>query len=672
MPKRAIRAEDLLRFQFVSDPQMSPDGLRILFCHKHVNDKNKYVTNLFTADLDGAVQQWTRGESGAGSGRWSPCGTKIAFVSGRENKIPQIFLMSVSGGEAYALTSLDEGSIGEIRWSPDGTKIAFSYRPTDPVWTQKAAKEREEKGLSTPPREIDSIWYRLDGDGYFLNQRYSLFVLEVASGDITKIFDDPGYGFFSFDWAPTSKEIAVCTSAAADPYFDEPNDQIFRIDLSGQSWMLEGLPKGGKTSVRWSPDGNWIAYLGETSTDDPWGVRNNRLWVVAANGGTPKCLTENDDYCLTVMTLSDSKDASSDGYLEWSPDSHAMYVSVGWHGEVQLGFVEREKGGVRLLTNGAHCVTAGSLSKDGEKVACLFGTPLKMNEVAVYDLSKHESEPAVLTSFNKEFHDDVKLSEPEEVWIESDGGTKVHAWVLKPIDYLAPKRYPAILQVHGGPHTQYGLSYFHEFQVLAAQGFVVVFSNPRGSKGYGEAFCEAIKGDWGNADWQDVQAVTRWMQHQSFIHPGQMGVMGGSYGGFMTNWVIGHTHDFAAAITDRCVSNMVSMAGNSDFAFNKDGYFGGCPWGDLERIAQLWKQSPIAYFEGVKTPTLVIHSEGDLRCNVEQGEQVFHALKAQEVDTRFVRYPQSTFHGMSRSGPPDLRLHRLAEIVSWMSKYLKK
>jgi dipeptidyl aminopeptidase/acylaminoacyl peptidase len=294
-------------------------------------------------------------------------------------------------------------------------------------------------------------------------------------------------------------------------------------------------------------------------------------------------------------------------------------------------------------------------------------------EIAIVEaeLATGRLAPRVLTSFNGKLFSELKISEPEEVWLDSTDGVKVHAWVMKPVGYKAPKKYPAVLEIHGGPHAQYGWTFFHEFQVLAAQGYVVVYSNPRGSKGYGEAFCAAIRGNWGVKDWEDVQTAIRWMQHQPYIQAGSMGVMGGSYGGYMTNWVIGHTHDFKAAITDRCVSNMVSMAGTSDFPFNKNAYFKGVAWGDLQEIKELWRQSPISYFEKVKTPTLVIHSEGDLRCNIEESEQVFTALQQQGVESRFVRYPSSTSHGMSRGGPPDLRLHRLGEITKWWAKFLK-
>lgn len=671
MPKRPITAEDLLRMEFVGDPQISPDGSRVLFFKKHVNDKNKYIANLFTVDLEGRVTQWTQGEGGAGSGRWSPDGTQIAFISGRE-KPQQIYLLSTEGGEAKKLTSFPEGSIGGFRWSPDGKHLALTFRETHPDWTEKAKKEREEKGLSTPPREIDTAWYRLDGDGYFMNQRHAIYIVDVATGEHRKLYDKDVLGNYTFDWSPDSRELAVIHSASRRPLAEPANDQIFRVDMSGQAWMLEGLPKGDKSSVRWSPDGKTLAYAGDVDEEDPWGVRNTKLYVVDANGGQPTCLTDKQDYDLAVATLSDTKEAGYEAVVEWSADGKGVFVQIGWHGESQLGRVGID-GGVELLTEGRHHLAVGNISRTG-RLAGTIGSPTRLQEVCVIEpeLSTGRMVPKTLTNFNGKFHDEVKLSEPEEFWLDSTDDTKLHGWVMKPLDYLEPKRYPAVLEIHGGPHTQYGWAFFHEFQVLAAQGYVVVYTNPRGSKGYGEAHCAAIRGDWGNKDWDDIQTVIRWMQHQSYIHPGQMAVMGGSYGGYMTNWVIGHTNDFKCAITDRCVSNMVSMAGNSDFPFNKNGYFKGVAWGDHEAIRELWKQSPIAYFESVKTPTLIIHSEGDLRCNVEQGEQVFTALQQQGIDSRFVRYPQSTSHGMSRGGPPDLRLHRLGEIVSWLGKYLKQ
>jgi dipeptidyl aminopeptidase/acylaminoacyl peptidase len=668
MPKRAIRVDDLLKFIFVGDPQISPDGSRILFTRKHISEKNKYVTNLHTVDMEGQVRQWTQGEGGAGHGRWSPDGTQIAFISGRD-KPGQIYIIGTEGGEARKATSLPEGNLGGFRWSPDGKKIAFTFREQDPVWTEKAKKEREEKGLSTPPREIDTVWYRLDGDGYFLNQRHAIYVLDVDSGVHRKLYDRDFSGSYSFDWSPDSSELAVIHSAAKRPFAEPANDQIFRVDMAGQAWMLEGLPKGSKGSVRWSPDGKLLAYAGDVDEEDPWGVRNTKAYIVPAEGGAPTCISDKSDFDLAVGTLTDSGESGYDATLEWSPDGKSLLVQIGWHGEQQLGRVSLD-GQVEVLTEGQHILGIGNAQAG--RIAATYGTPTKLGEICVIEpeLASGRMVPRVLTNFNGPLLEELKLATPEELWLDSTDGVKVHTWVMRPPDYLEPRRCPAVLEIHGGPHTQYGWAFFHEFQVLAAQGYVVVYSNPRGSKGYGEAHTAAIRGDWGNKDWEDMQAVIRWMQHQPYIHPGQMGVMGGSYGGYMTNWIIGHTQDFKAAITDRCVSNMVSMAGNSDFPFNKNGYFKGVAWGDLEQIKELWRQSPIAYFENVVTPTLIIHSEGDLRCNVEQSEQVFTALQQQGVESRFVRYPVETSHGMSRGGPPDLRLHRLREITSWWGRFL--
>lgn len=671
MPKRPIRPEDLLKIVYVGDPQISPDGDRVLFARKTITDKNKYLTQLFTVDREGHLTQWTQGEKSSGAGRWSPDGAWISFVGSRDGAAGQIYLLSTAGGEARKLTSFPEGSLGEYKWSPDGKWIAATFRDAVPTETEAAKKERTEKGLSEPPIEIDSAWYRLDGDGYFANQRHKLYLIEVSTGEHKLISDADWMGSYSFDWSPNSKELAVIHSASKRPLIDPPNAQIWRVDLEGQAWQLEGLPKGEKSSPVWSPDGKWIAYAGDVDENDPWGVRNTKLYLVSAEGGEPKDLTGSTDYDLSVGTLSDTKDASYGSSAFWKPDGSGLYVQIGWHGASHLAFVPIT-GGVEMLTEGPTTLTLGNLSRTGDRFGATFGSATRVPEVAIVEpeLATGRMTPRILTDLNHDFHAEIQVQEPEELWIPTTDGLKVHGWVMKPVGYLEPKRYPAVLEIHGGPHAQYGWAFFHEMQLLAAQGYVVVYTNPRGSKGYGEEWTAAIRGNWGTKDWEDVESVIRWMQHQPYIHPGQMAVMGGSYGGYMTNWVIGHTHDFACAITDRCVSNMVSMAGNSDFPFNKDGYFQGVAWGSIEKITELWRQSPIAYFEEVKTPTLIIHSEGDLRCNVEQGEQVFTALQQQGVESRFVRYPKSTFHGMSRSGPPDLRLHRLGEITNWLAKFL--
>lgn len=702
MPKRPVRPDDLLRFVLVGDPQLSPDGETILFTRKTVDEKNATVGQLWSVARDGATRQWTSGEKGSGGGRWSPDGSQILFTSARDGS-SQVYAIPTGGGEAKKLTSFPEGSVGEIRIAPDGSKFATTFRPAMAGDTKAAKKEREEKGLSEPPVEIDRVWYRLDGDGYFANNRSALYVVDARTGEATKLLDVDPMGDYDFDWSPDSTELAVTHNAADHPFVDPPNKQIWRVRLDGAATMLEGLPKGEKGAPRWSPDGAWIAYAGDVDEADPWGTRNTKLYLVPAGGGAPKDLTGPTDYDLSVATLSDTKEAAFGAVLEWAPDSSGLYVQIGTRGEQQLGFVP-VAGGIDLLTEGHHSITVGNVRSG--RVAAIWGDATHLPEVAVVEpeLATGRMVARLLTDFNHDLHEELEIAAPDEVWIDTTDGLKVHGWVLAPKRVPLEERKgaptpvgrpwgrgsseseerpeggtvgegfhkgPVVLQVHGGPHTQYGWAFFHEFQCQVAEGYTVVYTNPRGSKGYGEAWTAAIRGDWGHKDWEDVSAAKDWIKAQPWSDPEKIAIMGGSYGGYMTNWAIGHTHDFACAITDRCVSNLVSMAGNSDFPLNKDGYFGGVAYGSLDDIAGLWRQSPIAYFQGVTTPTLVIHSVGDLRCNIEQSEQVFAALQMQGVPSRFVRYPVSTSHGMSRNGPPDLRQHRLREILGWLGRFLK-
>ena len=667
MSQRAITIQDLTKFKLVGDPQIHATEELILFGLKTISDKNKAISHLHLVNFAGEVKQLTQGDKTCGGGRWLPGGKSISFTSGRGTVGDQLFVLP-EVGEAKQLTELEEGSIGGYEWSPDGQYIAFTHRKTHADFTEKAATSRKENGLSDPPLAFETTWYRLDGDGYFGEQRHHLYLLHVSSGVVSLLSDKSSHGDYSLAWSPKSDKLAVIHSAEKDPFLEKPNDQIYLIDLAGKATMLPGLPKGNKGAVKWSPDGKWLAFAGNDSVEDPWGVLNTRLYKVRVDGSNYTCLTPDTDYDLDVGTLSDTKEAGYGANMTWAPDSSGLYAQIGWHGDTHLAFIDADSGEVRLITNGHCAYFIGNLDAAGKSVPAIYGDPVNIPELCLIDVTSGKAK--TLTSFNKEWAKGVALSTPEAMYLESPDGTKVHTWVMKPVGFDDKKKYPAILEVHGGPHAQYGWVFFQEFQVLAAQGYVVVYTNPRGSKGYGEAHCNAIKGDWGNKDWIDVQTATAWMKSQPYIDSTKLGIMGGSYGGYMTNWAIGHTHDFRAAITDRCVSNMVSMAGNSDFPVNKDGYFKGTAWGSLEEIKGLWDQSPIAYFTKVKTPTLIIHSEGDLRCNIEQSEQVFIALKLQGIETRFVRYPKSTSHGMSRNGPPDLRMHRLQEIVNWWNRQL--
>jgi dipeptidyl aminopeptidase/acylaminoacyl peptidase len=669
--QRLVQPDDLLQFITVSDPQLSPSGASVAFVRKHVStEKNEYHTNIWIVPSDGSEEprQFTSGNKDS-QPRFAPDGDRLAFISAREKTKPQIFVLDAGGGEATALTKFPEGSIGTFRWSPDGTMIATSFREQDPDWKEDKKKERKEKGLSDPPRVIDDWWYRLDGDGYFNAQRYCLYIIDAETGDHCCVYSKDDMGGFTFDFSPDSRELAIASNRDKRAMIRPWKDELLRLNIaSGKITPIPNLPEGPKDQPQWSPDGRLIAYASRVGRDGIYSVENLELWVCDPKTGKARSLTGGSDYCLLAATLSDAAEVKFAANFRWSPDSKRVFMQIGWHGESHIASVpvSGRTFKVKLHTGGSRVHNIGNISADGNALTFTMGTATKLEEVYVSHMSPRKV--MALTDFNAPLLKELALSVPESHWIESTDGVRVQAWVVKPPHSKRGKRYPAILEIHGGPHAQYGVGYFHEFQCLAAQGYVVVYSNPRGSKGYGRDFCAAIRGNWGNKDWDDVQAVTRFMQKQRFINPKRMGVMGGSYGGYMTNWVIGHTDNFRAAITDRCVSNLLSMFGNSDYMDEPNRYWKGTPWDEPE---DLWRQSPIAHFKNVKTPTLIIHSEGDLRCNVEQAEQVYTALNLLNVPTRLVRYPSSTSHGMSRAGPPDMRLHRLRQIVDWWKRWLR-
>ena len=667
--KKLITLEELDNLVSVGNPQIAPDGKQILYTKKCVKDGVNH-TSIWIAQTKGSKKPRALTTDGKdGMPRWSPDGSQVAFIRS-SNSGSQIFTIDMDGGEAQQLTNLPEGTISELKWCPKGCKLAISYRKTQEPFTHAASEKRKENKESEPPIITESAWYRLDGDGYFGHARFQLYLVDSCNGKHKKIWSKDTLGFFSYCWSPKGDKIAIATNTSKNAMTDSrPTKIVIHNVATKKNTTLPNCTRGPKDSICWSPNGKYLAWAGREGEDSTYSTENVELYVASATKGNAKSITSEIDRCLMAITISDTSEVSFGAWLHWSHDSKNILVKIGWHGEEHICSIPRTGGKLKSLTSGNAIHAIGNFADDGKTCAMMMSSAVAPPEIFVGKVGASKISCKQVSYENTQWCEEHAVATPKEKWITSKDKTKIHCWIMRP-PAEARKRAskPAVLQIHGGPHAQYGWAFFHEFQCLASAGYIVVYSNPRGSKGYGQAHCQAIRNDWGGADWVDMQAVIAMMQKDKNINAKNMGVMGGSYGGYMTNWIVGHTNEFRGAITDRCVSNLVSMGGSSDFSEKEDGYFGGNFW---SRPEDRWRQSPIRHFGNVETPMLIIHSEGDLRCNIEQAEQVFAVLQLRGIESRFVRYPRSTSHGFSRGGAPDMRKHRLNEILSWWKRQLK-
>lgn len=668
---RPVSLDDLFRFRLVGDAQIAPDGTRVVFTVRRTDrEKNKYYTALWMADpASETARPFTGDGHSDGEPRWSPDGATIAFVSDRDKPGSQIYLIRSDGGEAEKLTSLPEGGVTGLAWSPDGSKLAFLFRATPEERTEKAQKERKEKELSSPVRVHRKLFYRLDGFGYYDESYWQVWVADRATGEAKALTDEPvNHG--APVWAPDGQSLVFVANRRDDSDLTGMYDDLWRIPVAGGEPVRIPAPDGPKGAPAFSPDGTLVAYVGHTDVEDTWGGRNERVLIIPADGSDEaRDLTGASDMAVGYLTLSDMHDSGGGSLLQWSPDGSRLYFPISDHGDTRLCMVPATGGDIVPLTPADMEMGSFSLSADGSRIAVSLGSATDPHEVAILESATEPVKPRTISEINCEVLSEVDLQMPDAVELPNGDGGIVHTWVLKPAGCEEGRKYPCVLYVHGGPALQYGgrSAPFHELQWLAAEGFVVVFSNPRGSKGYGEDHTRAIHGDWGNKDFADIMTVADYAASLPCVDADRMAIMGGSYGGFMTAWAIGHTDRFRCAIADRLVGNMHSMSGTCDFPWEHGKEFGGNAWDDP---SDLWRCSPLKYAGNIKTPLLLIHSDGDLRCPIEQAEQLFAALRWQRKEVEFARYPAETSHGLSRNGPPDLREDRLKRNLAWLKRWM--
>ena len=666
--KRLITADDLYRFKLLFDVQISPDGAHVIYVLQHIDrDTEKKFSNLWIVPTEGGeARQFTFGDHRDTSPRWSPDGKQIAFLSDRQNpeKEPQVHVIPFSGGEARRLTFI-AGEVSNLSWSPRGKRLLCNVRKTDPEVLERESDPLKKK-LGVVARHYDRAFYKLDGYGYLPKERTHIWTIDVRTGRNKQLTDHEVWDELSPTFSPDGKWIVFLSNRTPDPDLDLDAIDLFVMPSRGGEIRLIETPPGPKTLPAVSPDGKWIAYIGQQGKGK--GYRNAGVRIVPFEGDQKaRNLTNKYDLHAGSHTATDLYEDVEDMPPVWSADSQRLYFQALYHGSTLLKSVSIKGDDLRDLVGEGGVVGSFSLDRGQEKVAYFFGQFGDICQVYVREVSAGRTRH--LTRINRDILERIELPKIEEVWFKGPDDNDLQGWIVKPPDFDGRKRYPSILYIHGGPLLQYGKFFFHEFYFLAAQGYVVYFTNPRGGRGYGEAHAKSIWGAWGTRDYADLMAWADHMQAQNYIDPKRMGVTGGSYGGYMTVWIIGHTERFSAAVAARCVSNFISEWGSADYNWTFEYEVeAGPPFRDIRKW---WDMSPIKYIGSASTPTLVLHSENDLRCPIEQGEQVFVALKRLGVDSEFVRFPDE-FHGLSRTGRTDRRIVRLNHITRWFDRYLKK
>lgn len=666
MTDRSVKIEDLYRFKLVIDPQVSPVDSRVAFVVETMSKKDKtYYRNLFMVNSIGKnLRQLTYGKRHDHTPRWSPDGKTLAFISKRDTGYgqahsDQIWMLPMAGGEAYPLTKLKRGSIASLEWSPDGKTLAFLFHPLG-----KEIKIDQKGKAETPVyRQIKDIWFRLDGEGFFDSEFTHLWVANAKTGQAKQLVEG-AYHDQSIAWSPDSSELAFISFRQPDWQLRLEEQKIYVVPVNGGEIDEIPTPKGPKDGLSFSPAGKALAYFGHERPYQGWGVVNYVLNTIKRNGEGHSSFGSELDRTAYPITLGDLTPAFILDPPIWTADGNSIYYRITKNGGQPLVVTDLTTGKTDFVTQPETVTITGSLDALNNRYI-FHGASLNTPD-ELYSLDLSTAKTRQLTKLNQAYCRSRDFMVAEEIEFNS-GEQKLQGWLIKPPDFDEQKKYPLILNIHGGPRCQYGRTFFHEMYVLAAAGYVVVYTNPRGSQGYGEEFAGTIAARWGEPAMADLMAAIDYVIALEFVDENRLGVTGGSYGGYMTNWIVTHTDRFKAAATQRCVSDLASMFGNSDIGYDMAYEFGGAPW---ENRAVYREWSPITHIENCHTPLLIIHSENDLRCNIEQGDQMFTALKYLQREVEYVRFPEEP-HGLSRQGRPDRREKRLRFLIEWFDRYLK-
>ena len=638
-----LSLETYFDLEDVQDPQRSPDGKQVIYTRRWVDKLNdRWESSLWIMNADGSRGRHLVDGSNA---IWSPDGTRIAYLARGEPTGTQIWVRFMDGDAAPTqITRLTEAP-SEIGWSPDGKWLAFRMLvPEKDEWRIPMPAAPKGAKWVEAPRVVTRLNYRRDRQGFIDNGFRQIFVVPAEGGTARQVTSGP-WEHGAPQWTRDGKSIVFSSLRTDNAEYGWRESEIYTVDVaSGQVRQLTNR-KGPDNNPTVSPTGKYIAYTGFDSTNATW--QDSKLYVMNADGSSRRVLTETLD--------------RSPGSLTWAPDESGIYFTAESEGWRNVYFVPLA-GSPRPITKGSQMLSISSMDRAGNLVG-VVSTSLEPNDVVIF--SARNPTPRQLTAVNDDILANKTLGEVEELWYPTADGMRIQGWIVKPPGFDARKKYPLMLSIHGGPHAMYNGAFNFSWQEHAANGYVVLYTNPRGSTGYGSKFGNAIKNAYPGKDYDDLMAGVDTIVARGYIDTRNMFVYGCSGGGVLTSWIVGHTDRFAAASANCPVTNWMSFVGTTDGSswYNN---FEKYPWEDpTEHL----KRSPLMYVGNVKTPTMLMTGVNDLRTPMGQTEEFYQALKVRKVPTAMIRF-NDEWHGTSSR--PSNYLRTQLYLRSWFEKYTKK
>ncbi len=641
---KLLSKDTFMEMETVRSPMISPDGKHILFSRGWVDTMtDRSRSNLWIVDIQGTrVRELTHGNWSDSSPVWSPGGNRIAFISDRDGT-SQIHVMWLDTREVAQLTHLERAPSG-LRWSPDGTMLAFTAFVSDSTSILPIKMVAKPKGAkwAAGATIVDRLSWARDGRGPVPKGYTHIYVIDAVLGGTPRQLTSGDYSHSDPEWSSDGRQIFFSAIRKPDAEYLRGDSEIYSVDVKTLDVVTLTDRKGPDRGARLSPDGAWIAYTGYD--DKNYTSHLSSLYLCDPSGGRKK---------LLAADLPNSPSS-----ITWAPDSSGLYYLMAEKGESNLYLVTMA-GKVQKITSGIQYLSGLSLAGNG-KVVTTVSTFHKPACLVTFNV-KDPGNMKLLVDVNADVLSHIKLGETEEMWFKAPDGLDLQGWLIKPAVFEAGKKYPMVLYIHGGPWSMYSVRFNWAWQNFAATGYAVLYMNPRGSTGYGQDFVNGIQFSYPGKDFDDLMAGVDAAVAKGFIDPRNLFVCGGSGGGVLTAWIVGHTDRFRAAVSMRPVINWHSFVGNTD---GSSWYrqFRKYPWEDPMEYAI---RSPLHYVKNVTTPTMVMTGEADLRTPMTQSEEYYRALKMLKKDTLLVRMPEE-YHGWRR---PSHRLQQQLYLLAWFEKY---